>query len=83
MLSVWKLTLHVWRSHNEGVHGKRGKYSKQDETALRKSVSEVYECVKRVVSAEDEWLFRVDVKIRAAQAVPQMIGWLERVLMCQ
>ena len=71
----------MWRCHNEEVHGP-GKYSRRDVVCLRKCVEEIYEKMRSQVSPEDEWLFTKSVKIRTEQSIPQVIGWLERVLLC-
>ena len=79
---IWTFTLNVWKRHNEAVHGKSGKYSNRDIASLREFVKDIYENMGTLVSTEDEWLFRMEVKIRTAQPVPQLVGWLERVLWC-
>ena len=79
---LWIYTLHVWNRRNELVHGKNKTYSNRDEMALRQCVVELYDSFQRQISEEDKWLFRLDVKIRSGQSVPQMIGWTERVLLC-
>ena len=79
--SVWIFTLQVWKRRNESVHGSSGRYSARDETALRKCVVEIYDHLQRQVSVEDEWLFNTHVRIRSGQPVPQLVGWLERVLL--
>ena len=79
--SLWILTLTVWQRHNEAVHGKKGKYSARDEVGIRECIKKIYD-LKPLVLPEDEWLFNIGVKIRSEQQVPQMIGWIERVLLC-
>ena len=79
---VWTFTLNVWKRHNETVHGKSGKYSDRDVAVLRECVKLIYMELSSTVSTEDEWLFRIGVKIRMDQPVPQIVGWLERVLWC-
>ena len=80
--AIFTFTLNVWKRHNESVHGKTGKYSNRDITSLRGCIKEIYEELRDQVSTEDEWLFSIEVKIRMEQPVPQMVGWLERILWC-
>lgn len=80
--SVWKFTLNGWKFRNEEVHGRHEPHSKRDVLSLRKCVEEIYSNLRNHISAEDEWLFRLEVKIRAGQPVPQIIGWIERILLC-
>ena len=78
--SIWIYTLQVWRWHNESVHGKRGGYSKCDEEDVRKCVCEIYNEKNRIISDEEAWLFEKSVRIRESQPIPQILGWIERVL---
>ena len=80
--ATWKFTLSVWASHNEKVHGKHNKYSSRNVQSIRKCITTIYEKFSNQISMEDEWLFREESRIRCEQPVPQMIGWLERVLLC-
>ena len=80
--SIWTYTMCVWKSHNEAVHGKKGSHVNRNHKCVRNSISEIYQHLQVYVSTEDEWLFREEVKIRTAQSLPQMVGWLERVLLC-
>ena len=80
--SIWTYTLQVWKRHNEAVHGKKGKYSNRDIESIRNSIQEIYDNLRGEVTIEDQWLFREEVKIRKEKPVPQMLGWLERILLC-
>jgi len=80
--ATWKFTLSVWVSHNEKVHGKNNKYSSRNVQGIQQCIREIYDNFKHRVSTEDEWLFREEARIRCDQSVPQMIGWLESVLIC-
>ena len=79
--ATWKFTSSVWGSHNEKIHGRKTKYSSRDVTSIQKCIVEIYDQFKTFVSQEDQWLFREEVRIRCKKPVPQMIGWLERVLL--
>ena len=79
--SIWSYTLDVWRAHNEAVHGKKNRHSKRDVESLRSCVAEIYN-LQSLVSTEDEWLFRIEVRRRKEQPVQQIVGWLQRVLVC-
>ena len=79
--SIWMYTLDVWRAHNESVHGKRTKYSDRDAAGLKQCVDEIYN-LRQFVSTEDEWLFHIEVRRRKEQSFPQIVGWLQRVLIC-
>ena len=79
---IWKYTLCVWGSHNEKVHGRKSKYSTRDVRGIEKCITTIYTEFRNRISIEDQWLFREEVKIRLLQPVPQLIGWLERVLIC-
>ena len=80
--SLWKYTLAVWTSHNEAVHGKNKKYSDREVRCLQECITDIYDNFKSRVSQEEEWLFREGARIRLDKPVPQMIAWLERVLLC-
>lgn len=80
--SIWSYTLYVWKSHNEGVHGANRKYSDRDILNIQQCIEEMYSSLKTQVSTEDEWLFREESRIRKERSVPQILGWLERVLVC-
>ena len=77
---IWTYTLQVWKWRNESVHGERGGYSKRDELVIRECVEEVYGNLRNELSDEDAWLFQKSVRIRKSQAIPQILGWMERVL---
>ena len=47
---------------------------------IRNSVEDVYNELRQSISQEDEWLFEKSVRIRKSQAIPQILGWMERVL---
>lgn len=79
--SIWIYTLGVWKLHNEAVHGKKGSYSNRDVIGIKECVKKLCD-LRKYVSAEDEWLFYIEAKIRTEHPVPQMIGWVERVLLC-
>ena len=38
--------------------------------------------MKGHISEEDQWLFRESERIRLKQPITQLIGWLERALIC-
>ena len=80
--ATWRFTISVWGSHNEQVHGKNNKYSSRNVRSIKKCIDEIYDNFKNIISTEDQWLFREEARIRREQPVPQMIGWLERVLLC-
>ena len=79
--ATWTFTLSVWGSHNEAVHGKDNKYSSRDVRSIQKYINEIFSNLRNFVSLEDQWLFREEARIRCDRTVPQMIGWLERVLL--
>ena len=81
VMSAWMYTLNVWKAHNKAVHGAKGKYSERDTESIKNCIKEIYDMEERV-STEDGWLFREGVRVRQGKPVPQMIGWLERVLLC-
>ena len=80
--ATWNFTLSVWHRHNEKVHGTNHKYSSRNIKSIRKCITDIYEKFQNSISEEDQWLFREESRIRCDQPVPQMIGWLERVLLC-
>ena len=80
--AIWTYTLNVWKSHNEAVHGKKNKYSNRDVKSIQQCIIDIYDSLQDKVSEEEKWLFREESKIRITHPVPQMIGWLERVLLC-
>ena len=78
--SIWKYTMSVWKSHNDINHGNDSQFSIRDKRALRECIYAAYTTIREHVSAEDAWLFREEARSRTEQHVPQMIGWLERVV---
>lgn len=80
--ALWNYTLSVWQSHNETVHGKNNKYSTRDVKSIREFITIIYRDFQHNISEEDQWLFREEERIRLDQSIPQLIGWLERVLIC-
>ena len=83
--ALWKFTLSVWGSQNEKVNGMNNKYSSRNIRGIQQCIRDIYDIYEKFkdrISSEDQWLFREEEQIRCEQSVPQMIGWLERVLLC-
>ena len=80
--NIWFYTLSVWQSHNMAVHGKNNKYSTRNVKCIQEFVKKIYREYRHFILEEDEWLFRESERIRLDQSIPQIIGWLERVLLC-
>ena len=80
--SVWAFSLRVWKSHNDSVHGKRGRYSDRDLADLKICVEEMYESLGPTIDTEDEWLFREEVRIKILKPASQILGWMQRVMAC-
>ena len=80
--SLWGYSLFMWKRHNEAVSRTAKVYSDRNRQCMRECVTEVYQHLREIVSTEDEWLFREEVQKRIEQSISQLIGWLERMLVC-
>lgn len=70
--SIWVYTLMVQKSHNKGVHDKRGSFSDRQIYNLKRCRIDIYETIHTKVNTEDEWLFREEARTRVEQPVPQI-----------
>ena len=78
--ATWSMTLEIWKSHNGLVHGNGKGLSKKDIKAIHDCVTDFYTNKKKLINAEDEWLFGESERIKHTLPIPQLIGWIERVM---
>ena len=45
-------------------------------------IKAIYNDLEKRINKEDEWLFNASSKIKMKVPIPQVIGWMERVLLC-
>ena len=80
--AAWHMSLDIWKSHNGLVHGDGSGLSTQDIKAIHNCVTELYTEKQKFLNAEDEWLFDESERIKHTRPIPQLMGWIERVLAC-
>ena len=82
MEATWSMSLDIWKGHNRLSRGKDNGLSTQDVKSIHECVTDLYTEKQKFISAEDEWLFGESERMKHEKPIPQLIGWIERVISC-